>query len=271
MSSQFQMMDISRNDIGETPLRSDDKQCLYWVDINGRAFYQFDWCTVCSRHTPPPSAMLGGSKKILQPSANAIAETEFPTGLPEGTNRNVQGDCANSQSLLIKPLEYSPMRLQVDKPMRNVSKAALWLLATVLAVPAATAATHRVAPGWYQTIQQAVDVAQAGDTINIEPGVYRETVMVNKSGTAQNKLTLQKRPGATGEVVIKASEKTINSQWVRVGGPTSTVFKITLINNQFKWPLESKPGNIFNPFQTIWPAVKEGLHKSACCRPNLRQ
>lgn len=54
MTSQIRVLDASRSEIGESPLWSDDEQCLYWVDINGRALHRFDWRTAWSRQYAIP-------------------------------------------------------------------------------------------------------------------------------------------------------------------------------------------------------------------------
>lgn len=59
--------------------------------------------------------------------------------------------------------------------------AVLSLLVAALCVPAfAVSATFTVKPG--NSIQAAVDRAQAGDTIEVYPGLYKEVVQVDKAG-----------------------------------------------------------------------------------------
>ncbi|MHC4713198.1 MAG: right-handed parallel beta-helix repeat-containing protein [Planctomycetota bacterium] len=48
----------------------------------------------------------------------------------------------------------------------------------------------------FGTIQQAVDVAGPGDTVLIAPGVYRESVIVRKSGTAEAYIHIKAKEGA---------------------------------------------------------------------------
>src|SRR5690348_3093092 len=70
--------------------------------------------------------------------------------------------------------------------------------------------------GQIATIQAAIDRAAAGDRIVIHAGVYRETVHVGVSGTAEQKITIEAAPGShpviTGADVIPAK------QWRPVAG-----------------------------------------------------
>ena len=52
----------------------------------------------------------------------------------------------------------------------------------------------------FQTIGKAVQLVEAGDTINIAPGSYSERIRLTRSGTADAPITLRKR--GDGEVVL---------------------------------------------------------------------
>jgi hypothetical protein len=67
--------------------------------------------------------------------------------------------------------------------------------ATLVLAPAASAATHEVHPG--ESIQAAVNHASPGDTIVVDPGVYHESVVVNK-----DHLTLHGAGAASNGTVI---------------------------------------------------------------------
>ncbi len=75
------------------------------------------------------------------------------------------------------------------------------LLTLFALLPAATplaAAILEVGPGTpHPTIQSALDQAQAGDTIHVKPGVYRERVVFRNSGRPDAPVTLEGEPGAT--------------------------------------------------------------------------
>jgi hypothetical protein len=49
----------------------------------------------------------------------------------------------------------------------------------------------------FATIQRAIDRSQAGDTIYVRGGVYREVIRVDKSGAAQRPITIAAYPGET--------------------------------------------------------------------------
>lgn len=57
----------------------------------------------------------------------------------------------------------------------------------------------------FRTIQAAADVAQAGDTVLIDSGIYREEVVIKNDGTATQPIIFKAKDGAN--VVISAFEK----------------------------------------------------------------
>ena len=67
-----------------------------------------------------------------------------------------------------------------------------WYVATTGSDAAAGDISHP-----FKTIQKAVDVAQAGDTIYVRGGTYHERVRMKGSGTAGNPITLTNYNGET--------------------------------------------------------------------------
>lgn len=66
----------------------------------------------------------------------------------------------------------------------------------------------------FQTIQEAANAAVAGDVVVIHSGVYRETVVVQKSGTRENPIRFEVEPG--GNVVVTGLDRITN--WRRENG-----------------------------------------------------
>ena len=85
----------------------------------------------------------------------------------------------------------------------------------------------------FRTINQAADLARAGDTVVVHEGEYREWVRPRRGGLSdQRRITYE---AAAGErVVIKGSEQVTG--WEAVGG---TVWKVSVANSLFE---------SFNPF-----------------------
>src|SRR3954451_23561619 len=74
----------------------------------------------------------------------------------------------------------------------------------------ALAATHVVHPG--QSIQAAVDAAVSGDTVYVQPGTYRESVVVHTDG-----LTL--RGGGPGNYTTLVAPRNPTANDCGLGGP----------------------------------------------------
>ncbi|MHC4439822.1 MAG: DUF1565 domain-containing protein, partial [Planctomycetota bacterium] len=69
----------------------------------------------------------------------------------------------------------------------------------------------------FKTIGKATPLLQAGDTLLIRAGVYRESVTLSKSGTASNPITIMAYPGDEGKAIINAAEPAM--QWRKCTGP----------------------------------------------------
>jgi alpha-N-arabinofuranosidase len=88
----------------------------------------------------------------------------------------------------------------------------------------------------FRTIQHAADLAQPGDVITVNGGIYRERVSPPRGGTSEAKRIVYQ--AASGQkVVITGSEEAKN--WVRV---RDDVWKMTLPNSFF---------SIFNPYNDL--------------------
>ncbi len=69
----------------------------------------------------------------------------------------------------------------------------------------------------FKTISRATPSLQAGDTLLIKAGVYRETVVLSQSGTAAARITIRAYPGQEGKAIIDAAEPV--AQWRQCAGP----------------------------------------------------
>jgi parallel beta-helix repeat protein len=69
----------------------------------------------------------------------------------------------------------------------------------------------------FKTISRATPRLQAGDTLLIRAGIYRETVTLSRSGTATDPITIRAYPGHEGKAIINAAEPVTN--WHKCTGP----------------------------------------------------
>ncbi len=69
----------------------------------------------------------------------------------------------------------------------------------------------------WKTIGKAAGLLKPGDTVLVKPGVYRELVILSKSGTAANPITITAFPGDEGKVIINAAEPV--KTWYKCAGP----------------------------------------------------
>jgi hypothetical protein len=135
--------------------------------------------------------------------------------------------------------------------MRTVSL--ICLLVTGALARSAAAATYHVSPSGSDaaagtedapllTIQACANLAQPGDVCNVHAGVYRETVVPPRSGTAGAHITLQ---AASGECVTVSGADPLALTWAPYSGaisvaPTNATFIQLFANgdalNEARWP-----------------------------------
>ncbi|MFC4600792.1 fibronectin type III domain-containing protein [Cohnella hongkongensis] len=120
------------------------------------------------------------------------------------------------------------------RSMAGMALAVMLLLSSIPAMPAGAApTTYYVATNGndanagtsgapFRTIQRAANVAQAGDTVVIRSGTYRETVTPANSGTSGQPIKFQAEAGAT--VVVSGTEPVTG--WTREG--TSNIYYANL-------------------------------------------
>jgi parallel beta-helix repeat protein len=69
----------------------------------------------------------------------------------------------------------------------------------------------------FKTIGRGVQSLQAGDTLLIKAGTYRETVILSRSGTQARPIKIRTFPGDEGKVIINAAEPVTN--WRKCANP----------------------------------------------------
>ncbi|WP_414858888.1 right-handed parallel beta-helix repeat-containing protein, partial [Paenibacillus sp. Soil787] len=105
----------------------------------------------------------------------------------------------------------------------------------------------------FQTIQKAASVAQAGDTVNIRGGTYRETVAPVNSGTAGNTIKFQ---NYNGEAVAVSGADLVTGWTLDSGniykapmnwslGAGNQVFINNVLMDEARWP--NQTGTLMNP------------------------
>jgi parallel beta-helix repeat protein len=69
----------------------------------------------------------------------------------------------------------------------------------------------------FKTISKATGLVNAGDTVFVKAGIYRETVILSRNGTQAKPITVAARAGHEGKVIINAAEPLAN--WRKCTGP----------------------------------------------------
>ncbi len=67
----------------------------------------------------------------------------------------------------------------------------------------------------FRTIQHAADLATAGTTIKVLPGVYREAVTLSRSGTPLRPIRFMVDPKQRGQVILAGSEASSQRRWFK--------------------------------------------------------
>ncbi len=70
----------------------------------------------------------------------------------------------------------------------------------------------------WKTIRHAASQVQPGDTVYVKEGTYRETVILTRSGTASDPITIAAYPGHEGKAVINAAQPV--TDWTPCTGPS---------------------------------------------------
>ncbi len=101
-------------------------------------------------------------------------------------------------------------------------RAQQWLLVLLLFTPVnlAVAATITTCPdqcGGYSNVQAAIDEAKPGDTVALEPGVYRESIVLNKSITLMGSGDDTTLLGSGPNAVITVTADDVEIRDLRVG------------------------------------------------------
>ena len=108
----------------------------------------------------------------------------------------------------------------------------------------------------FLTIQQAANVAQAGDTVYVCGGTYRETVTMPRSGTANAPITFQPY---SGQQVTITGLNVVNSGWTNDGGSiySSSVGNVTqvFVNGQMMTEARSSNTPYVNPLVRTYSTV----------------
>ncbi|MCP4261430.1 MAG: hypothetical protein GY774_28600 [Planctomycetes bacterium] len=69
----------------------------------------------------------------------------------------------------------------------------------------------------FKMISKATPLLRPGDTLYIKAGIYRETILLTKSGTPTSPITIAAYPGHEGKVIINAAEPVM--RWHKCTGP----------------------------------------------------
>ena len=120
------------------------------------------------------------------------------------------------------------MRKEIDlKAVRLAVFMSILTVAGVHALPAG--AVWHVAPQplaniasdrQFRTISEAARAVRAGDTVVVHSGVYRESVSIEKSGTAEKPIRFEAAPFA--EVTISGADRILN--WRKESGDSENIF-----------------------------------------------
>jgi hypothetical protein len=170
-------------------------------DANGNASAALEWRPA------------GGAFRAAQPLAR-IDATRFAGslfGLSPGSAYEARVTLADPDGVVGAPAGVTAVTTRADALAEPT-------LRTLYVAPTGNDANPGTDPMLpKRTIQGAADVAQAGDLVLIQPGVYRESVSVPRSGTAAQPLVFR---GNGGGVVLDGADAAIAGgvAWTSAGG-----------------------------------------------------
>lgn len=185
------------------------------------------------------------------------------------TDSSVAEKCQNELATATSALTPSPHE---GEGWGGVS---LVLLLFFLLATAAHAATFVVSPSGhdtnpgtaarpFQTIGKAADTAQAGDTVIVKAGLYREAVHLRHSGTAAAPIKFIAQP--MGSVTISGADPVTG--WTKVPGdapiyqvPWGHIFAIDYHNGK---PVENHPGD-----EPLWGRAEQAIADGKQLLPTL--
>ena len=113
--------------------------------------------------------------------------------------------------------------------------------------------------GDFKTIQEAVNIVQPGQTVEVYSGIYREEVRIPNGGTdEQHRVTLKAHEGDT--VIVTGSDPVDSSKWKK--DSATGIWKLEIENSFF---------GSYNPFAEYWqakiasvPSTKGGKTAPVC-------
>jgi hypothetical protein len=159
-----------------------------------------------------------------------------------------------------------PKILSLPIPFQTIFISAVaGVLATLILPAAVLSVTYYVStsgndsnPGTqtasFKTIQKAVDVAQAGDTVRVSSGTYYEKIVLPRSGTSSNPIVFEGTRGKNGEwlTIIDGSDPIPANAWVSIG---SGIWKTTA--------LAYSPAAMVEGDKQIWRIAKSNMDGQA--------
>jgi len=173
---------------------------------------------------------------------------------------------------------------------RRRTNRALWILCVTATLAGATQAAslhvdqaHPQAsdenPGTAErplaTVGRAAAVAEAGDTVLVHAGVYRETVALERSGQRERPIRLAARPG---DLVVLSGTEPVQGEWslhegsiykTTVDGPVRQLFVDGKMMVEARWPNMRFPDQLWD--RSCWASAGKGSRYGKMVDPRLAE